>query len=68
MKMTELDKELQQMALMDWNKFCDLIGKPALQKAKICLLRKKKKSYAAISRDLKISHKQARLACKCVVE
>ncbi|MFB6453718.1 hypothetical protein ACE38W_00480 [Chitinophaga sp. Hz27] len=64
--MTELDKKLQEYALMNWPYFVQLIGEEAVLKAKTCLLRQNNASYTAIAIKLGITEKQARLRCdKC---
>lgn len=65
-RVTDLDKKLQEMALMDWNHFVDLVGEDAINAAKVCLLRKDEKSYGEICNRLGLTKKQARYACgKC---
>lgn len=64
--MTELDKKLQEIAVMNWQQFVQIIGADAIIAAKVCLLRQNKKSYGEISNKLSISESQARYACnKC---
>lgn len=64
--MTELDKKIQEIALMNWEQFVQIIGKDAIVAAKVCLLRQNKKSYGEISNKLSITESQARYACnKC---
>ncbi len=52
---SELDKQLQALAASDWEKFKTLIGEDAVIKAKVCMLREKKRSFRYISYRLKIS-------------
>lgn len=67
-KMTELDKKLQEMALMNWNQFVQVIGQDAIISAKICMLRQNKNSYGAIAMKLGIEEHQARYGCsKCEI-
>lgn len=64
--MTELDKKLQEMALLNWSQFVQVIGQDAIVAAKVCLLRQDKRSYGEISNKLGITENQARYACtKC---
>lgn len=67
--MTDLDKRLQEMAVMNWQQFVSLIGTDAIVLAKVCLLRQSKKSYGEISNKLGITEHQARYGCnKCEVK
>lgn len=67
--MTELDKKLQEMAILNWPQFVQMIGLDALTAAKVCLLRQDKKSYGEISYKLGITEHQARYNCtKCEKE
>lgn len=61
--MTELDKELQKMALMNWEQFVALIGEDAIKKAKVCILRKEGNKYEYISMVMKLSKNQVQYAC-----
>jgi len=64
--MTDLDKKLQEMAVMNWPQFAALLGPDALIAAKVCLLRQNKKSYGEIEQKLGITYEQARYGCnKC---
>jgi predicted transcriptional regulator len=64
--MTELDKKLQEMAIMNWPQFVQMVGLDAITAAKVCLLRKNDKSYGEISNKLGITEHQARYSCqKC---
>lgn len=63
--MTDLDKKLQEIALMNWKQFAELIGEDALMAAKVCLLRQDKKSYAQIQQKLGLTKNQVEYAaCK----
>lgn len=63
---TDLDKKLQEIALLNWPQFVALIGAEAVTSAKVCLLRQNKSSYGEISIKLGVTEKQARYACnKC---
>lgn len=61
--MTDLDKKLQEMALMNWPQFVKLMGEDAIIAAKICLLRQQNKSYGEISVKLNVTEKKARYWC-----
>jgi len=64
--MTDLDKKLQEMALLNWHQFVALIGEDSVTIAKICLLRRDKRSYEAIKRKLDVTYDTARYHCsKC---
>jgi hypothetical protein len=65
-EMTELDKRLREIALLNWQQFVALIGEDPILKAKICLLRKQKASYGQISMKLGVTERQAQYNCgKC---
>jgi hypothetical protein len=68
--LTELDKRLQQIALMNWTQFVSIIGEDAIMSAKICLLRQEdKKSYGEIAVKLGVTEKKARYWCgECEVK
>lgn len=61
--MTDLDKQLQEIATKNWKQFAALMGKDAIRRAKICLLRGKELSYSQISIRLDITEHQARYGC-----
>ncbi len=66
MRMTELDKKLQEMAVSNWEQFALLVGGEAILAAKICLLRQGKASYGEIENRLGITRDQSRYGCnKC---
>ena len=66
--MTDLDKKLQEMALLNWHQFVALIGEDSITIAKVCLLRRDKRSYGEIEQKLGITYDQARYGCnKCPV-
>lgn len=66
--MTDLDKKLQEIAVLNWKQFVALIGEDAIVSAKVCLLRQNKKSYGEIANKLSITEHQARYGCnKCDV-
>lgn len=62
-EMTNLDKKLQEIALLNWPQFVELIGADAITAAKVCLLRQDKRSYGEIQNKLGITYDQARYAC-----
>lgn len=63
--MTDLDKKLQEIALMNWTQFVALIGPDAIIAAKVCLLRQQKKSYGEIQQKLGLTKNQVEYAaCK----
>ena len=65
-KMTNLDQQLQELALTDWAAFVQLIGEDAIVSAKVCLLRKEMKSYGEICVKLGLTRDQVRYGCeKC---
>jgi len=61
--LTALDRRLQELALMNWTQFAVLIGDEALTAAKICLLRKERRSYGEIMQKLGVTQKTARYWC-----
>ena len=66
MRMTELDKKLQEMAVSNWPQFAQLVGEDAILSAKICMLRLNNSSYGEIENRLGITTNQARYGCnKC---
>jgi hypothetical protein len=66
--LTELDKRLQEMALLNWNQFVALVGEKCIMSAKICILRQKNKSLGEISQKLGITYRQSEWGCgKCDV-
>ena len=63
---TDLDKELQQLALIDWPTFVNLVCEENIIAAKVCLLKSRGKSLSQISTKLRITHSQSRTRCnKC---
>jgi hypothetical protein len=62
--MTDLDKQLQEIALMNWAQFVALIGEDAMIAAKICLLRKQDYSYGEIAMKLKVNRDKASYECR----
>lgn len=66
MRMTELDKKLQEIALSNWPQLVQLVGEDAILAAKICLLRQNKASYGEIENRLGITKSHVRYHCnKC---
>lgn len=62
--MTELDKKLQEIALLNWHQFVELVGEDSILVAKICLLRRRQKTHGEIINKLNISAKKARWWCQ----
>lgn len=63
---TELDKELQGLALVDWSAFVKLVGDDAIVSAKVCILKSRGKSLNQIGSRLDITKNQAQYQCaKC---
>lgn len=63
---TELDKELQQLSLIDWPAFVQLVGEDAITAAKVCILKSRGKSLAQIATRLTITKRQVQVRCdKC---
>lgn len=61
---SELDKDLQQLALVDWQTFVQLIGEDAIVSAKVCILKSRSKSLQQIGSRLNITKNQVRNRCK----
>ena len=61
---SELDKDLQRLASIDWPAFADLVGEEALTAAKVCLLKSRGKSLIQISNKLIITKSQVETRCK----
>lgn len=61
--MTDLDRQLQALALTDWNKFSELI-KLDTRKLDICLRRKRGKSVRQIAQALKMAKSSVGEICK----
>lgn len=49
---TPLDKDLQQLAVMDWPLFVQLVGEDCIKAAKVCILKRRGKSYNQIATSL----------------
>jgi hypothetical protein len=62
-ELTELDRKLQEIALLNWSQFVKLVGEDAIISAKICLLRQADRSYGEISQKLSITERRARYWC-----
>lgn len=54
---TELDKNLQDLAAIDWPAFVRLVGVDAITSAKVCILKSKGKSYNQIANKLRITNR-----------
>lgn len=67
---TELDKQLQQLALTDWVTFNKLIGADAIECAKICILRAQGNSLQQIANKLNVTKRKAQKTHenKCVCD
>lgn len=64
--MTDLDKKLQEIAVLNWKQFVALLPDDAITYAKICLLRQQKKSYGQIRTTLGLTKGQVEYTCnKC---
>lgn len=64
--MSELDKELQTLALTDWQRFVRLVGVENIKAAKTCLLRNQNYSLGEIAVKQNITKRQVQYACeKC---
>lgn len=61
---TDLDKELQQLALIDWATLVNLIGEDAIMAAKVCLLKKRGKSLVQIASKLRTTKSKVETRCK----
>lgn len=61
---TELDKDLQQLAILDWPAFVDLVGFDNIKAAKICILKSRGKSLRQTAYKLDITKGQVEYACK----
>lgn len=61
---TPLDEQLRELALTDWCSFVKLIGPEIIGRAKICLLRKDKKSLRFIAKKLKTTKGRVENSCK----
>ncbi|MFL5809741.1 MAG: hypothetical protein ACJ749_09475 [Flavisolibacter sp.] len=63
--LTDLDKKLQEIALMNWPQFVALIGEDAIVSAKVCLLRRNGNTYGQIQSKLNLTKNQVEYAaCK----
>ncbi|MGN6438372.1 MAG: hypothetical protein ACTHMM_17650 [Agriterribacter sp.] len=61
---SELDKDLQQLALVDWETFVRLVGEDAIISAKVCILRSRSKSINQIASRLSVTKNQVEYRCK----
>lgn len=63
---TDLDRQLQQLALVDWARFVQLVGEDNVLAAKICLLKNRGKSVRSIAIRLSVAKHKAEYGCnKC---
>lgn len=63
-EMTNLDKQLLEIANMNWDQFVTLVGKRAIDAAKVCLLRKQDYSQREIMNKLNLPFQQVRYSCE----
>jgi hypothetical protein len=61
---TELDQQLQEMAVTDWIKFVELIGLDSINKAKICLMKKQQRTLKYMAYRTKMPLSTVGLNCK----
>lgn len=61
---TDLDKDLQQLAAVDWPAFVELIGEESVISAKICVLKSRGKSQNQIALRLNITRSKAQRNCQ----
>jgi hypothetical protein len=63
---TDLDRQLQELAAVDWPAFVRLLGEENITAAKICVLKSRGKSIRAIAIRLDIAKHKAEYECgKC---
>lgn len=65
---TELDRQLQDIAALDWVTFVRLVGPENIMSAKICILRAKGNSYNQIATRLRTTKRVVQYQsgeCKC---
>lgn len=63
-ELTELDRLIQEIATKNYQQFVTLVGKDAIQAAKICLLRRQHKTIGQITTKLGVTKSQVETACK----
>lgn len=61
---TDLDRDLQQLAAVDWPTFVQLVGEEAVVAAKICILKSRGKSQHQIANRLNITRSKAQRNCQ----
>lgn len=61
---TDLDRDLQQLAAIDWPAFVELIGEDSLIAAKVCVLKSRGKSQHQIANRLNITRSKAQRNCQ----
>lgn len=59
-----LEGELKELAITNWEQFVALIGKEAIEKARICQLKKKGNSIRKIAYKTKTSKSTVHNICK----
>lgn len=61
---TDLDMQLQQLAMKDWATFVQIVGQENILKAKILVLRERKLSMTQIATKLRLTESQVRYRCE----
>lgn len=61
---TDLDKQLQDLAALDWPAFVRLIGEENIVAAKVCILKSKGRSLNQIGVRLSITKSKVETRCK----
>lgn len=61
---TDLDKDLQQLAAVDWPTFVQLVGEDFILSAKICILKSRGKSLNQIANKLSVTKSKIETRCK----
>jgi hypothetical protein len=63
-KQTELDTQLRELALTDWPRFIELMGEDAINKAKICLMKRQGRTIRYMAFRVKMPQSTTGLACQ----
>lgn len=61
---TELDIHLQNLAVLDWPAFVELIGYDNIMAAKICILKSRGKSLRQTANRLSLTKSKVEYTCK----
>lgn len=61
---TDLDRQLQEIALKDWEQFVKMIGEDKIIKLKVCLLKSNGNTYGMIQRKLHLTKNKVQYACE----